>query len=214
MSSCKLHSIDRTPSKLNASEHAVVVRKSQPVWICKWSEVKSPFMSAGWRWITVRGAEINTEMAGVADRNRIHIQRPRCQPIPSACSSSHFISAPSLPSPVYFLPAPGSDFLNILLWIELERMDINKVAVARSSCRDWTVGCVHWCRAAVLSTVMSSARNHNIKSSNYNSFQSQQCLLAWCQHVFCFKLLFFFAVVKTKSILLHWSTILTALVTF
>ena len=157
MSSCKLHSIDRTPSKLKASEHAVVVRKSQPVWICKWSEVKSPFMSAGWRWITVRGAEINTEMAGVADRNRIHIQRPRCQPIPSACSSSHFISAPSLPSPVYFLPAPGSDFLNILLWIELERMDINKVAVACSSCRDWTVGCVHWCRAAVLSTVMSSA---------------------------------------------------------
>lgn len=28
---------------------------------------------------------------------------------------------------------------------------------------------MHWYRAAVLSTVMSSARNHNIKSSNYKS---------------------------------------------
>ncbi len=69
--------------------------------------------------------------AGTADRNRIHVRRPLCHPIPSPCSSSTFISAPSLPSPVYFLPTPGSDFLNFLLWID--RMHMNKVGLKRGN---------------------------------------------------------------------------------
>lgn len=71
----------------------------------------------------------------------------------------------------YFLSAPRSDFLSFLLWIELERIQMNKVDVARRSNRGNCECAVH-----CVERQYSVTRYNNVIFLNFNSVITSQLL--------------------------------------